>query len=185
MELFEFVMVLVSIIVGLGIATLLTGVANLLRARGTVRLYWVHSLAVALVFLAHAQVWWESWDLNSAPQWSFGGLLMMLGSPICLFLISHLLFPETLRDADLSEYYFEMARVVWPIGAMATLIGTFFRPVAFGSSILETGNLATIPTLLLCFVLASTSARRIHSVLVPTIFLVILLDTVLVTAVQG
>ena len=185
MELFEFVMVLVSIIVGLGIATLLTGVANVLRARRTVRLYWVHSVTVAIVFLAHAQVRWESWDLNSASQWSFGGLLMMLGSPICLFLISHLLFPETVTDADLSEYYFEMARVVWPIGATATLIGTFFRPVAFGSSVLEMGNLATIPTLLVCLILASTRDRRVHSVLVPAIFLIILLDTVLITAVQG
>lgn len=178
-------MVLVSIIVGLGIATLLTGVADLLRARKTVRLYWLHSLTIALVFLAHAQVWWESWDLNSAPEWSFGGLLMMLGSPICLFLISHLLFPETLTEADLSDYYYEMSRVVWPIGAAATLFGTLFRPLAFGSSILEVGNLATIPTLLICLVLAVTGDRRIHSVLVPVIFMVLVLDTILVTSVQG
>ena len=185
MALFEFVMVLVSIIVGLGIATLLTGVADILRAGRAVKPYWLHSLTVVMVFLAHAQVWWESWDLNAAPQWSFGGLLMMLGPPICLFLISHLLFPETLTDVDLSEYYYKVAPVVWPLGAMTTLVGTFFRPVAFGSSVLNPGNLASVPTVILCLVLASTRNRRVHTVAVPAFLILILLDTILITGVQG
>ena len=185
MALFEFVMVLVSIIVGLGIATLLTGVADILRAGPAAKPYWVHSLVVVMVFLAHTQVWWESWDLNAAPQWSFGGLLMMLGAPICLFLISHLLFPETLTDVDLSEYYFRLAPRVWPLGAMTTLFGTFFRPVAFGSSIFDAGNLASVPAVLLCLILASTRNRRAHTVLVPAFLLLILLDTILITGVQG
>ncbi len=183
MEVFEFVMVLVSIIIGLGMTTLLTGAANLIRARRSIRPYWVHTLLVPLIFLAHAQVWWESWGLNAASAWSFVGLLMMLGSPICLFLIAHLLFPESLTDTDLSEYYFEMAPVIWLIGAGATLIGTSFRPIVFGASIFDVGNLATIPTLLICLVLASTKDRRIHGVLVPSIFGVIWLDTILITTI--
>ena len=185
MNLFEFVMVLVSIIVGLGIAALLTGIANILRARPSVRTYWVHSTAIAMVSLAHVQVWWESWDLSVATEWSFIGLLMMLGSPVCLFLISHLLFPESLTDRDLSEYYYSMGSTVWLIGAAATLFGTLFRPIAFGASVLSLGNVATIPTALVCVILASTRDRRVHSVLVPIIFLTILFDTVLVTGVQG
>ena len=46
MQLFEFLMVLVSIIVGLGVAELLTGLARLLRARKSVRFYWVHALLI-------------------------------------------------------------------------------------------------------------------------------------------
>jgi hypothetical protein len=183
MELFEFVMVLVSIIVGLGMATLLTGVANLIRARRSVRPYWVHTLIIPLVFLVYAQVWWESWSLSAAAEWSFLGLLMMLGSPILLFLVSHLLFPESLPDADLSEYYFEIAPVVWLLGAGATLIATMFRPIVFGSSLLEVANLASIPTLLICLVLAATRDRWIHGVLVPALLVVVFLDTVLITAI--
>ena len=70
MQLFEFLMVLMSIIVGLGIAALLAGVADLLRARNSTSFYWVHSLLVAVIFLALAQVWWESWDLRAAPEWT-------------------------------------------------------------------------------------------------------------------
>ena len=69
--------------------------------------------------------------------------------------------------------------------AAATLFGTLFRPIAFGASVLSLGNVATIPTALVCVILASTRDRRVHSVLVPIIFLTILFDTVLVTGVQG
>ena len=181
MTLFEFVMVLVSIFVALGMATLLTGVADIIRARKSIRHYWVHTLIVTMVFLALAQVWWESWGLNAAPEWSFVALLMMLGSPICLFLISHLLFPESVGGADLAEYYFEVSSVVWSLGAVATLIGTSFRPMAFGAPLFEVGNLASVPTLLICLVLAVSRNRRLHTLLVPALFPVIVLDIVLIT----
>ena len=148
MQLFEFLMVLVSIIVGLGIATLLTGIASLIRVRGSIRPYWVHTVLIALVLLAHAQVWWESWGLSWASEWSFLGLLMMLGTPVCLFLISQLLFPESPSGVDLAEYYFQNSRILWLLGAGATLIGTLFRPIFFGAPLLEVGNLASAPTLL-------------------------------------
>lgn len=48
--LFEYLMVLVSIIVGLGIAEILTGVARQYRHRHTSPGYWVHSCGVALIF---------------------------------------------------------------------------------------------------------------------------------------
>jgi hypothetical protein len=44
MSLFEFLMVLVSIIIGLGIAEILTGVARQIRCRGSIHRYWVHSV---------------------------------------------------------------------------------------------------------------------------------------------
>ncbi len=183
MQLFEFLMVLVSIIVGLGIATLLTGIASLIRVRDSIRPYWVHTVLIALVFLAHAQVWWESWGLSPAPEWSFLGLLMMLGSPVCLFLISQLLFPESPRGVDLAEYYFQNSRIIWLLGAGATLIATLLRPVFFGAPLLEVGNLASAPTLLVCLVLASTQSRRLHALLVPGLLVVVFLDTILVTGI--
>jgi len=121
--------------------------------------------------------------LSSVPEWSFLGLLMMLGSPVCLFLISQLLFPGSPGGVDLAEYYFQNYRIIWLLGAGATIIGTLFRPVAFGTPLLEVGNLATVPALLICFVLASTQSRRLHALLVPALFFVVLLDTVLVTGI--
>ena len=44
MSLFEFLMVLVSIIIGLGIAEILTGIARQIRCRSSIQGYWVHSI---------------------------------------------------------------------------------------------------------------------------------------------
>jgi len=40
--LFEFLMVLVSVVIGLGLTEILTGAASLIRARDEVRFYWIH-----------------------------------------------------------------------------------------------------------------------------------------------
>ncbi len=52
MSLFEFLMVFVSLIVGLGVAEILTGIAKQIRARATCSGYWVHSCGVGVIFLA-------------------------------------------------------------------------------------------------------------------------------------
>lgn len=55
MSIFEFLMVLVSIIIGLGIAEILRGIARHIRNRDSVSVYRVHSIVVILVFLALLQ----------------------------------------------------------------------------------------------------------------------------------
>ena len=75
MELFEFLMILVSVIIGLALGEVLMGSANLLRERETVRFYWIHVLFQVGVFLALIQQWWESWGLAAVSSISFGAVL--------------------------------------------------------------------------------------------------------------
>lgn len=51
MDRFEFLMVLLSIIVGLGISEILTNVARQIRARKSVQGFWVHSGVVVMLTL--------------------------------------------------------------------------------------------------------------------------------------
>lgn len=180
MELFEFLMVLVSIIIGLGVAEVLTGVARVLRHRDSVRLNWVHTALVAAIFLALLQMWWESWGLQDMSEWSFPGLLMMLTGPVCLFLIAHLLYPEVVAGSDLRRYYYEVARPIWILGVLGVTGSTTFRPLLFGQPFFAADN-ATSLILFLGFVaLAISKNRALHSVLVPTFLILLLLDTLLI-----
>ena len=88
MSLFEFLMVLVSLIIGLGVAELLSGVAQAIRHRKSINFYWVHITFILIVFVALLQQWWEIWGVREVASWTFAGLLMMLGGPIGLFLIA-------------------------------------------------------------------------------------------------
>ena len=176
MSLFEFLMVLVSIIVGLGIAEILTGIARLIRCRGSIQGYWVHSVVVALIFLALLQQWWEVWGLRDAPEWTFHGLLMMLTGPVGLFLIAHILFPEPMQRANVREYYYGAMRPIWWLGAVTVVLATSFRPLIFDSNLLSPDN-ATSFLFLIGFIALATSKRPIiHAIILPTSLLLLILD---------
>ena len=173
-DLFEFLMVLVSIIVGLGLTEVLTGVAGLLRARGTTRYYWVHGVLTAVIFVALLQQWWETWGLRDAPQWSFIALILMLVGPICLFLIAHLLFPRA--EADIERYYYGPMRPVWLLGGIAIVGSTSFRPLIFGDQLLKLDNVTSLLGLGVIAVLLLSSKRITHGIIVPLMLAALLWD---------
>ena len=181
MGLFEFLMILISVVIGLGLTEILTGWANLLRARDGIRLYWVHVLFQFGVFLALLQQWWEFWELEGMGEISFLAVLTVLASPILLFLIAHLLFPAQVQGADLEDYYYRQSSLLWTLVIAGTLIGTFLEPLLFGYPVFHPANLSGIPVVAFCIVLAVSKNRRVHSVLVPIILLLVVLDTILPT----
>lgn len=178
MELFEFLMVLVSIIIGLGIAETLTGLARALRCRDSVKHYWVHSVLVLVIFIAQLQQWWESWGLRDTPEWTFFALILMLIGPVCLFLIAHLLFPEPVAGANLREYYYGPMRPVWWLGAVTVVAATSFRPLVFGQSLLSADNATSFLGFFGFVILINTKRERVHSILLPLFLLALLWDIV-------
>jgi hypothetical protein len=176
MSLFEFLMVLVSIIIGLGLAEILTGVAKMIRARATIRPYWVHAVTVVVLFIALLQQWWEIWSLRGHSEWTFTGLLMLLSGPVGLFLMAHLSFPEPAGGTDLREYYYSAMRPIWWLATLTVIAATLFRPLVFGDELFDASN-ATSFAFLAGFIALGASRRPIlHGVLVPTFLVLLLLD---------
>ena len=176
MDRFEFLMVLMSIIIGLGLSELLTNVARQIRARKTSRPFWVHSGVVILMFLAFLQIWWEAWDLRVIEVWTFPALLMMLAAPAGLFVISHVMYPDVIEDADLEDYYFRNSRVLWSIAAFVVIAATGFRPLAFGHSLLDVDNLSSVLMIGMFVALAASKHRALHLAALPAILATLILD---------
>ncbi len=176
MSLFEFLMVLLSLIVGLGIAEVLTGTARTIRWRQGVQLYWVHSVLVVTVFIALVQQWWEIWGLRNTPEWTFPGLLMMLGGPAGLYLIAHLIFPEPMEGADFREFYYGPMRPIWWIAFATVIIASTFRPLVVGTVLLGLDNLVSLIGVIAFAVLALSRNPKVHGVLMPLVLLAILFD---------
>lgn len=181
MGLFEFLMILVSVVIGLGLTEILTGGANLIKVREEVRFHWLHVAFQVGVFFALLQQWWELWDMQNLGEISFVEVLAVLGPPILLFLIAKLLYPEQARGVDLEVYYFRQAPVLWGLVILGTLEGTFLQPLIFDEPILHPANLSGIPMVGLCAVLAVSKSRRVHWVIGPIIIVMVLLDTILAT----
>ncbi len=179
MGLFEFLMILVSVVIGLGLTEILTGAARLLQARASIRFHWFHVLFQLGVFFALLQQWWEFWDMEGMGEISYFAVLLLLGPPVFLFLIANLLYPRSPEGADLEEYYYEQAPLLWTLVIAGTVLGTFLQPLAGGEPVFHPANLSGIPMIVFCVILATSENRHVHAVLGPTIIVMVLLDTVL------
>ena len=170
-------MILLSLIVGFGLAEILSGVARVLKVEGVKGLSWTHSAISMTVFVALLQTFWESWGLRSVEEWSFPAMLLLLAAPTFLFLAAHILSPEPGDSSSLDDYYYDRSRLIWALAGLTVIVGTFFRPLAFGMPLWVPDNLTAIPTLIVCILLSVVNARWLHRVLVPLVLIIVILDT--------
>lgn len=176
MSYFEFIMVMLSIIVGLGVTELLTNVARQLKAGKSCKPYWVQTLVVVTILIALLQQWWESWGLQSVDNWNFLIVLMLLAGPIGLFLIAHLLYPETIENSDLKKHYYSICQRTWTIGAIVVVVASLFRPISFGDPLLDWDNLVSSILLIMFLTLIIFNNKRLNEILVPVLLIAVLLD---------
>ncbi len=180
MSLFEFLMVLVSLIVGLGLTEVLKGSARMIRSRDSLNIYWVHIVLILTIFIALLQQWWEIWGLRDTPEWTFPGLLMMMGGPVGLYLIAHLLFPKPLKNSDLTAYYYGPMRPVWLILVFTVVIASAFRPLIMGTNLFALDNATSFGGVIVAAVLALSTNKSLHAVILPLFFFGLLADVMLV-----
>jgi hypothetical protein len=94
---FEYLSVLISIILALGMTRVLAGVGEMLQARSQRHIYWVHAVWIVNLFLYLVIAWWIFYRWRDQQPWNFYLFLFVLISPTILYLASLLLFP---READ-------------------------------------------------------------------------------------
>ncbi len=105
---FEYVIVLISIILGLGITTILTGVAELIKQSRLFNLFTPYIIWIMLVFVLHINDWWVSYELKSIKEWTLHKFLFILLYPINLYILAHLLFPSGMATKFSSREFYLM-----------------------------------------------------------------------------
>ena len=119
MDAFSYVSVIMSVVIGLGLSHLLTGTAELVKARQRVSFYWVHLLWIALIFVGHIFLWWTMWNLRLIRHWNFFSFLSLLLAPVLLYVAAAFLIPKVEPDAsiDLRAYFYENSSAFFIINA--------------------------------------------------------------------
>ncbi len=116
---FEYVSVLISIVLGLGITQIVSGLADIIHRWNRVKLYWPHLLWIVFIFFLHIQEWWVLYDLRTLTEWKLPTFLFIILYPINLFVLARILFPNAGADSgtDFKEFYFENFRkfFVWAV----------------------------------------------------------------------
>jgi hypothetical protein len=113
MDRFEYIMVLVSIVVGLGIAHILFGVGGIidrLSGRGEgIKLSLAHASWLGGIFVWMILFWW--WEFRFAelqPEWTVGLYFFLILYAVALFLVAVVLVPRNwVGVTDLDGYFLQ------------------------------------------------------------------------------
>ncbi|MFC1619349.1 hypothetical protein ACFL45_05335 [Candidatus Neomarinimicrobiota bacterium] len=131
MSLFEFVMVLTSILIGLGIAELLNGVVRMLRSDFKER-YYLPQIFWAMFLLLHLIIiWWSRWDLRDTLQWNFLQLLLSLTAPVLIFILASLIFPE---KVNARIHFFRHRRIFFSLLTVILVVDIIHETVVEGTA---------------------------------------------------
>lgn len=169
METFEYVMVLVSIIIGLALTHILTalgGAVQRLRGHGPpIRLEATYLLWVGFVLIWLVSFWWWEFRFQELQiEWTFGLYLFIILYAIWLFLLSVVLVPSGMEGLDESYGYLMSVRR-WFFGALfgalvLDTVDTFVKGVDWGVRPIFLVQTAVL--LGACVVGVTTENRRIQ-----------------------
>jgi hypothetical protein len=108
MSAFDYLIVLISIVLGLAIANVLTRLATVITARERVDFYWPPIVWAIWLFFISVQHWWAEWGVRHTMRWDFGSFWLQVLVPVDLFVLSSLVLPERDENGklDLGEWYF-------------------------------------------------------------------------------
>ncbi len=128
MSAFEYLSVLISIILALGMTRVLGGVGEMLQARSRRHIYWVHIVWIVNLFLYLVVAWWIFYRWHNQQPWTFFLFVFVLISPTILYLASLLLFPRE-GDVDLAidykTHYYANHRAFFILFALFTPVDIF------------------------------------------------------------
>lgn len=124
MSSFEFLSVFISVVVGLGMAHLLTGIGRLIHRGDTARLSAAHILWTAFVFAYMVVYWWTVvFGYQDWPNWNIIIFLFVLAYGVLIFLLVVVLYPSELPEPwDMQAHFMRMRR--WFFGILIMLVLT-------------------------------------------------------------
>lgn len=131
MNQFEYIMVLVSIIIGLGIAHILVGIGGIVdRLFGDdtpLRLSLAHGAWLATIFTWLILFWWWEYRFSVLePTWTVRLYFFLVMYAVVLFLLAVVLVPRSWDKVDdLDKYLIDRRRPFYTLFLLASLIDVF------------------------------------------------------------
>ena len=120
---FEYVMVLVSIIVGPALTHLLQGLVEIAQRPQRMKIASIHLVWVIYMVITIAFWWWWQFKLQLVPVWTFSAYLFVLGYAVVLYILSTLLFPKVLDpDLDLDAFFYSRRGWFYAFNALYFLV---------------------------------------------------------------
>jgi hypothetical protein len=122
MSRFEYLSVLLSVVVGFAISEILSGWGSLIRRRAQLRPYWLLTSWSVLALVVMILFWWSAWDYHTTSSWTFFSFLAVLSAALTFVILAFVLTPTVSEDStpDLRDYYFRNR--TWIFGLWALVL---------------------------------------------------------------
>lgn len=126
---FEYVSILVSIILGLGITQLLSSFSDLLYNYKKVTFYWPHTIWVIFILFLHVQDWFITYQLKDLPVWYLPQLLFVLLYPIMLFSTAKMILPtiDSEEKQNMKQFYQSQFPMLFLLMAISIFLSIAFN----------------------------------------------------------
>ncbi len=177
MGVFEYIGVLVSVIMGLGITHLAVGASKLIQNRETTKFCLPHALWTLNILLYMLMIWWSMFWWSGLEEWTAWYYLGITLYAVVLFLMAAMLYPYDMPgDIDIEAYFFRNRTWFFGLMMVAWLLDI---PETLGK---EYAGLREVPPryfvlatsmLVLAIIGLATANRRIHRAL-PIAWLMLL-----------
>ncbi|HEY3729901.1 MAG TPA: hypothetical protein VGL28_01430 [Steroidobacteraceae bacterium] len=164
---FEYLGVLISVILGLALTHLLRGLAKVIHLRRTAKPYWVHIVWTFNTLLYVLALWWGMSSWNALRSWTIEWYLFIAGYASVMFMLASMLYPpDFAEDLDCEAYFF--ANKSWFFGLLVLAL-VIDIPETLGKGVAHLRDvpnhyLIFLSAMLLCAVLGLVSHnRRLHA----------------------
>ena len=176
MDPFSYIIVLTSIILGLGVTRTVGGLGHLLQTRKRRPPFWIHTLWLLNLLIVFALMWFVAYRWRSNEHWTFFLFIWLLISPTILYLISSLLFPDQDEAEPIDNwqtYFFDHHREIFLLLAALFPIDLIDTALKGWEHFREQGLLypATMLTWLALSLVAAFTKRKIFHGCFAIIFL--------------
>jgi hypothetical protein len=175
---FEYVVILTGVVIGLALTHLMQGVAKLIEHPGRVRVWWVHLGWVVYMFVSAVFWWWWDYRLRTTGAWTFELYAFVLAYAFLIYLICAVLFPSDIAPfKDFKDYF--MGRRRWFFGMLIVwlaidVVDTWAKGAAYFASLGLEYPLSQAGLALLCLVGLLSPRERVQ---VAVLLLVIAYQT--------
>ncbi|HSI60733.1 MAG TPA: hypothetical protein VLA16_24460 [Ideonella sp.] len=114
---FVHVRMVLSMVVSLAIARLLSGLAKFAQHPGRIKVYGIHALWVVYMLVMLIHFWWWEFALSRVPAWHFGAFAFVVAYAALLYLLCAILFPDDIAEYAGYRGYF-LSRRKWFFGIL-------------------------------------------------------------------
>lgn len=171
MDAFEYLSVLISIVLGLALTQLLTSAGRLIQVRERVIAWWPVLVWIASLLLIIVQSWWALFEYRDHASWTLLEFALILAHPTVLFLMCVLLLPDADREGpiDLKANYF--AQKAWFFsGAVGVVLLSLARPLVFdGEFPFDPDRVFQIAFLVTAVACMFSRRERVHKLVALTV----------------